>query len=356
MADTTYGLNHPLAVKAWSKGLEHEVVGQMYVSRFMGNSQNSIIQMKDELTKGPGDRVRVGLRVLLTGSGVQGSDTLEGNEEALSEYTDNVFIDQLRHAARSNGRIDEQRVSHNVRDECRMGLADWWSERHETGILNQLAGNTGQTDTRYTGNNSAVAPSTGSATRLILGGDETAETSLSATTTHAVKLKELDDCVAIARSQSPRIRPVKVDGKEMYVVLLHEYGIRQMRTDASTTGNFFDVQKAILQGGKISDNPIVNGASFIYNQCIVHSSSYLPATVGASDNTLYKRGVFLGAQAAIVAYGRGHGPNRYEWVEEKFDYKNKLGVAAGCIFGVKKAVFNSNDFGVITLAGYAPAP
>jgi hypothetical protein len=38
-----------------------------------------------------------------------------------------------------------------------------------------------------------------------------------------------------------------------------------------------------------------------------------------------------------------------------FDYGNQLGVAAGSIFGVKKSVFNSKDFGVIALDTYAIA-
>ena len=39
-----------------------------------------------------------------------------------------------------------------------------------------------------------------------------------------------------------------------------------------------------------------------------------------------------------------------------FDYGNQLGVAAGVIYGLKKAVFNSTDFSAVALAGYAPAP
>ncbi|KKK78727.1 hypothetical protein LCGC14_2840640, partial [marine sediment metagenome] len=43
------------------------------------------------------------------------------------------------------------------------------------------------------------------------------------------------------------------------------------------------------------------------------------------------------------------------WVEELFDYENQLGVAAGQISGLKKSIFNSNDFGTIVMTGYAPA-
>jgi hypothetical protein len=39
----------------------------------------------------------------LSGAGIQGDSTLEGNEEALTLYRDTVLIDQLRHAVRSGG-------------------------------------------------------------------------------------------------------------------------------------------------------------------------------------------------------------------------------------------------------------
>ena len=37
------------------------------------------------------------------------------------------------------------------------------------------------------------------------------------------------------------------------------------------------------------------------------------------------------------------------------EYGDRLGVAAGMIFGMKKTVLNSVDFGTIVLSGYAPA-
>lgn len=353
MATTAYGVNNALAVKLWAKKLFHEVTGEGFFKAVVGEGSDSLIQLRTETSKGAGDRVRVGLRMLLSGAGVQGDATLEGQEEALTTYTDDLLIDQLRHAARSSGKMSEQRVPFSVREECKMGLSDWWKERLETAAANQLTGNTGQADTRYTGNNATIAPSSG---RLIVGGGETGEASLSATTTHAIKLADLDKCVAIAKVQTPRIRPIDVDGKKMYVAFLHPYQIYQLRRDASTAGNFYDIQKAMLQGGKISNNPIVTGADFIYNNVIVREWSYLPTTVGAASNALYRRGVFCGAQAAVIGVGQGGSTSKMDWVEEKFDYGNQLGVSAGMIVGVKKTVFNSADFSTIVLSGYAPSP
>lgn len=64
----------------------------------MGTSKDSLIYVKSELNKSAGDRIRVALRMQLNGDGVQGDSTLEGQEEALVTFNDNLFIDQLRHA------------------------------------------------------------------------------------------------------------------------------------------------------------------------------------------------------------------------------------------------------------------
>ena len=120
MADTSYGVNNPLAVKIWSRKLLHEALRQTWFSKFIGSGSDALCYMKNDLEKGPGDRIRVGLRMLLTGAGIQGDNTLEGEEEALVTYTDDLLIDQLRHAVRSAGKMSEQRVPFSVREEARM--------------------------------------------------------------------------------------------------------------------------------------------------------------------------------------------------------------------------------------------
>jgi N4-gp56 family major capsid protein len=359
MAATEFGVGHALAQKLWARKLFHESIGKdTFFGRFVGKSDTSLVQWKTETQKDAGDRITVGLRMLLTGNGIQGDSTLEGNEEALATRSDNLLINQLRHAVRSQGKMSEQRVPFSVREEMRMGLQDWWTERLETSLANQLTGYADQSDSRFTGNNTAVEPSTG---RIVVGGGHDTEASLSLTTTHAIALSDLDRAVAKAKVVSPRIRPLRIDGKSMYVAFLHPYQIYRMRRDASTAGNFFDVQKAAMQGSQISDNPIVTGGNFIYNNVIVHEWSYLPivkSTVTSASS--YRRGVFCGAQAAIFGVGQGGSATEMSWEEDLFDYGNQLGVSAGMIYGVKKTIFTDNgasaDFGTIVLSGYAPTP
>jgi len=171
MADTVYGVNSAETVKLWSKKLSVEALKKTYCGRFIGSSSNSLIQEHKDLKKSAGDRVRYTLRTLLTGDGVQGDATLKGNEERLTTYTDDLLIDQIRHAADAGGRMSQQRVLFNMRKECMDGLSDWAAARMDRWFFTQIAGYTAGSVTEhgekysgsstiYTGNNSVTAPST----------------------------------------------------------------------------------------------------------------------------------------------------------------------------------------------------
>lgn len=353
MANTEYGVNHPLAVKAWSKRLFEESRKQMWFSKFIGTSESSIIQTKTELRKGPGDRIRQGLRVDLTGAGIQGDSTLEGNEEALVTYYDDLLINQLRHAVRSQGKMSEQRIPFSVREQSMTALADWWAKRDEVAIGNQLTGNTAVTNTVLTGNNATTAPSSG---RFLVANGEAAESSLSTSTVHYFSLTLIDRAVATAKTASPMIRPIRMDGNEYYAAFLHPYQVYQLRRNTETL-QWADIQKAALMGGDRSSNPLFTGALGVYNGVVLHECPLLPEfTLGASGTGNARRAVFAGAQAALWANGGDGGDTAMTWDEELFDYGNQLGVSAGRIYGCKKTVFNSVDFGVITMASYSPAP
>jgi len=350
MAATEYGVNHPLAVKHWSKDLMVEALKKTHALQFMGAGSGAICQIKTELNKDAGDRIRFGLRVQLQGDGIQGDATLEGNEEALTTYYDDVTIDQLRHAVRSKGKMSEQRVPFSVRAEGRDGLADWWSDRIDTAFFNHLAGNTGVTDTRYTGNIATVAPD---ADHLIVQ-NQTAEGSLGASDTFSLTL--IDKCIERAESfgkgssdwpNSMPMRPVTVGADGYYVMFLHPYQVTDLRTSTST-GQWLDIQKAAMTGGQVTKNPIFSGALGMYNNTILHSNTRIPSVVA---NT--RRAVFCGAQAAAIAFGQESGKNKFSWKEEYFDYENQLGIAAGCIFGMKRTIFNSKSFGSIVCSTYA---
>lgn len=358
MATTEFGTNHPLAVKVWSKKLMVQSIAKTWVGKFMGTSTNSLLFQKTELSKDAGDQIIYGLRMKLSGDGVQGDGTLEGQEENLVTYADSIVINQLRHATRSKGKMSEQRVPFDVRQHNMDGLSDWWAERWDVSFANQIAGYTPQTDTRYTGNNAITAAS---ANNIMRPTGQTDDASLS--TTDTFTLSKIDACVARAKTMDqlttpqPIIRPLNIDGEERYAMFLHPFQVRDMRTTTST-GQWLDIQKAVVSGGARENNPIFTGALGIYNGTILYEWARLPQAVANAGTAVAntRRAVFCGAQAACIAFGQGDGrPNKMDWTEELFDYKNSLGVEAGAIFGLKKTIFNAQDFGTIVVPTYAAA-
>ena len=135
MAATDYPVNSPIAVKLWSKKIAREALKETMAMKFMGTSSNNLIQVYDDTSKGSGDRVRIPLRVQLSGRGVGESEALEGNEEALSTYYDDVVISDVAHAVRVKTTIDAQRVPFSVREEARLGIQDWYADRIEVSAL-----------------------------------------------------------------------------------------------------------------------------------------------------------------------------------------------------------------------------
>jgi N4-gp56 family major capsid protein len=182
--------------------------------------------------------------------------------------------------------------------------------------------------------------------------NQSSEASLGASDTFT--LSYVDKAVELAKvgnndtdSGALPIRPLRMGGADHWAMFLHPYQVTDLRTSTST-GQWLDIQKAAMQGGKVADNPIFTGALGMYNNVILHEASRIPSVTA---NT--KRAVLCGAQAACMGFGKSNSPGRMTWVEELFDYKNQLGVSAGCIAGMKKSVYNSIDFGTIVVSSYA---
>jgi N4-gp56 family major capsid protein len=356
--DTAYGVNAPEAVKLWSRKLAREALKKTYAKSFMGPGSDSLIQIKNDTKKSEGDRIRVTLRMQLTGDGTQGDDTLEGNEEALTTFTDDFVVNQLRHGTRSQGKMTEQRIPFSIRDESMMGLSDWWADRWDTWLFNQLCSFTPVVDTRFSGHNAVTA-----ATRQVWPNAVTNDEGLNAAAgiTDRFELTLIDKAIELAKTGTtgtvPPIRPVMVDGEKWYVVFLHTYQVTSLRvSNAANKVTWYDLQKAQITGGVTAKNPIFTGALGTYNGCILHESTRMTQGVSSATGlpvTTARRAILCGAQAAITGFGRGDNEDDYNWFEQMFDYGNKLGVKAGCISGLKKSRFNSQDFGVVVMSSKA---
>lgn len=98
-----------LTPQLWDDKFFMEYVRENRFKRYMGTDENSIIHLKEELTKKRGDRVTFAAVNKLVGAGVTGNTTLEGNEEDLDSRSMAVTIAPLRHAVALT-EWDEQRA------------------------------------------------------------------------------------------------------------------------------------------------------------------------------------------------------------------------------------------------------
>lgn len=363
MALTKYGVNDALTVNLWARELNREVRKGLAIAPLIGTTADAIIQEKTEF-KSAGDKLTIGLRTRLTGAGRTENEVLEGNEESLTTYSDSFYINELDHAARVKGQdtIDNQRVLFSARDEARMALADWYMERFSLWFFIQLSGYTASSITYrgtsttlsavYKGNNTVTAPSTNRKVFATGSADET----VNADSTATMSLELIDYAKEKAMLANPKVRPIRIMGENKYVMYIHPTQTVDLRTNTST-GQWLDIQKAAMMGGQGSKNPIYTGALGEYNGVIIRESEDVVTGVhssSAAEQTSTRRALFLGAQAGFIGFSSRFNKNSpYKSVEKTFDYDRELGISVQGLMGMKKAIFNSEDFGVITVSTYA---
>jgi N4-gp56 family major capsid protein len=376
MAVTTYGVGDSLTAKRWSRILQTEALMATEIAPLIGEGSNAIIQRKDEPKREKGDQVTIGLRTKLFGDGVSEGQTLEGNEESLTTYAQSLVLNELAHAVRVKGErtIDAQRILFDMRKEAKDGLKDWWAERLSIGFFLHACGYNGasythrslsvdKTKTVYNLGNSITAHTTNRKIFAAAGAGESNTTDEGIESDDVFDLSYIDYAKEKARTASIPLRPAKVDGGEFYVMYLHPYQVTDLRR-STDTGQWMDFMRAAYTGrGK--DSPLFSGALGMYNGVILRESEHVTpgvnSTTFASISTV-RRAVFLGAQACLMGMGSEFnapsgemGSNAVKWVEETFDYGRELGVSMQSLLGLRKSVFNSEDFGCITVSTYAAA-
>lgn len=317
--------------------------------RFASKDDDAMIGVEDSLNKHAGDQVAYGISQLLQSPGVLGLATLTGNEETPLTYADTLYINELAHAVLLVGPISDQRVLYDRRRVAKSRLADWAAARVDHAAAYQLASYTPLADTRYTGLQATIAVSSG---RQILPTGITDAANL--TVANKFDITMIDRGVLLAKSLTTGIRPLKVGGKDMYVLVMHPSQVTDMRTSTST-GQWLDIQKSAMTGGDIGDNPIFWQAIGMYHGVLMHENARVPNAVANANTAVSntKRAVFAGAQAGIMAFGRGQGDtDKFRWLEELRDFGRQIGIGISWIWGLKKVVFNSADFGVQVIDTY----
>lgn len=364
MSATVFGTSDPKTQKKWSSTLAYDQAKQSYFEgRFIGESDNHIIQKKNDLASDAGDEVSFDLCVQLRAQPTFGDARLEGKEEALKFFTDQVKIDQVRHAVSLGGRMSRKRVAHDMRSVGKNRLSAYFAKLMDEFYFMYLSGARGinqdftmSTDFAGFAGNSFEAPD---ADHILYGGAATSKASLVVgdKMTKAVIERAVNKAKMMqARNpETANMVPVANGAEDQYVLLMSEDQAYDMRT-ADTTG-WLDIQKAAA-GAEGRSNPIFRGGLGLVNNTVLHSHRSIVrfSDYGAGVNLNAARALFMGRQAAVVAYGNAGGGVRYSWEEITKDYKNEPAIASGFIGGIKKTRFNSKDFGVLSIDTAAKDP
>jgi len=278
-----------------------------------------------------------------------------------------VYIDQARGGVNTGGRMTRKRTIHDLRKIARVRQGEWWARLFDELLFMYLSGARGvATDfiypTTYTGfaNNGLVAPDA----QHTLYGDGTTKATLTAAGIMSLTLIER----AVTRASTmgggtsgiPAIQPIKIEGEERYVIVMHPFQSHSVRNNSST-GQWLDVQKALATavGNK---SPIFMGGMGYHRNTVLHEHRAVIrfSDYGAGANLPAARALFLGRQAGVVAFGSPGTGLRFDWHEESRDNGNQAVISTSSIFGVKKTAFTidgtSRDFGVIALDTYAIDP
>lgn len=319
MADTTITSGNTLTAKYYSSKVWNEGKKNTFVNKFMGKGDNVIYEYT-ELQKSAGDAVIIPMAMNLSGSGVANDSTLEGNEEAMTLYNFTVTVAQIRNAVRIAGAETEIRPAFNLREQAKMVLRQWFTD--------------------YIDSKFHTVMKTSLTTGEITFPKNTAGTTM--TGVGALNSVCLLTCEMISRAKrnailhSPKVMPVKVDGKEKHILLAHPYAVRDLKSDTTwLNANYY----ANSSG---STNPIISGAVGEYDGVVIWEDERIVTGGDGSSAATVAYNMLLGQNAACFVKAK-----EMFWKEKSFDYDNAKGYAVGYIGTIAKSLFNSKDYGVI---------
>ena len=371
----------PLRPEIWQKELTANVMDDNFFSRFMGEGDNNIIYVKNDLKKSAGDTVTIPLTAKLSGNGVTGDNEAEGNEEAITSYYDQVAIDQIRQQVRLTGKLDEQMNAFNMREDAKNKLSMWLKEFIERQIFLKLAGvnNTSLTDvagnvvgTRATWSNSPsrvpnADTTAGYGYRYLCADYTSGATSLAATDLLTPELISRAKYKAMQKQASglPKVQPLRIDGGEHYVMFIHPWQAYDLKNNAT----FAQAQREA--GVRGDSNRIFSGALGVWDGVILYQHEYVPfLDISVAGNNFYSastgtdfaavdcfRALLCGQKAGCMVQTK----DSMFMVEETFDYKNKVGYCTGLIGGIQKLTFANSagtdvlDYGVVAVDTAATA-
>ena len=340
MADTSAATG--LTVQQWDEKFFTDSLNASIFKPFMGSKSNSVINVKQDLTKKPGDSVTFSLVNALSNSAVTGSSTLEGNEESLVSRSQKVTIDQYRNAVRIPV-LEDQFTAIPLRNAGKDALMNWNMELTRDKVITALG--------QINGVDYGTADETQKDAWLVDNTDRVLFGAVLSnhSTDHSAALANIDNTAdkltpgaislmkRIAKTASPKIGPLKPRSggvtSDSYVMFVPSLLLRDLTNDAT----FLQANREARQRGK--QNPIFAGADYIFdNVAIIEVEDIGVLTnVGAGAAVDVAPCYLCGAGAVAMAWGK-----RPESMQEDFDYGDKQGLAIRQWFEITKMTFGTD--------------
>lgn len=319
MADQRNQVNIPanLVPKVWAKKVWHEGVKDSYFDKFTAMDGSNVVHQNKDLTNVKGDSVVFGLMMNLTGSGVEGNrQKLSGAEDTLNIYDFTVQTQLVRNAV-SRFEADDQKSQYDMLKEIKVVLKQWLSDWLDNKLISKLS---------YNPSNGEVLYASAAGTQSSI----TANDKLTTTIISRAKRK--------AMMHAPKVQPIKVDGMDKYIMLVHPWAARDLKDDPKWLAA---QQNANVRGSK---NPIFTGALGEYDGVILYEYERVQTgNIGASSANVCQN-LLLGKQAACFAVAR---PAKH--IEQTDDYGNIAGNGIAFYGAVEKTKFNGADYGIINV-------
>lgn len=347
MAKTT--VTSDLSVKQWEDDFFKEYVRANQFTQLMGSDENSVIQVKEDLSKKAGDRIVIPLVKKLAGDGIVGENTLEGNEEQLIQYAHEIRVAMLRNGVRIH-KFEEQLTNINMREAARSMLKIWSMEALRDLFIDRMMSPCLDGVTKYENATEVQKDAwvAANADRVFFG----ALNSNNSSNDHSASLLNVDstsdkltaDLVSkvkrAAKSSNPKLRPITVDkAGEYFVLLAPSPAFRDFKFSSTIQQAMRD---ALVRG---KDNPIFTDGDIIWDNVLVKEVPEISVIsgVGASGINVAPC-FFLGAQSLGLAWAQ-----RTVSKTQMFDYDVEFGVAVEEIRGCNKLFFNSLQHGMATV-------
>lgn len=319
MADQRNQVNIPanLVPKVWAKKVWHEGVKDSYFDKFTAMDGSNVVHQNKDLTNVKGDSVVFGLMMNLTGSGVEGNrQKLSGAEDTLNIYDFTVQTQLVRNAV-SRFEADDQRSQFDMLKEIKVVLKQWLSDWLDNKLISKLS---------YNPSNGEVLYASAAGTQSSI----TANDKLTTTIISRAKRK--------AMMHAPKVQPIKVDGMDKYIMLVHPWAARDLKDDPKWLAA---QQNANVRGSK---NPIFTGALGEYDGVILYEYERVVCDNTGASSANVCHNLLLGKQAACFAVAR---PAKH--IEQMDDYGNIAGNGIAFYGAVEKTKFNGLDYGVINV-------